>query len=356
MLKKISRSSTLTFLGGLISANAMAGTVTYVPIASDITFFVPVAKVECLTEDVCITWTTKAIDSISSGFTDDPEFNYSDDTNKRHQINTLYYNSQNSDPIRLQCLTGSGVWADVVSSGQSAYSVINSIDSIGQPLNLNYGALQYPVYQHKWPGALLVNATNCQATTTNLSVPTSDAYTYTHTQKSFTLRMVNPVGTVAYVLPPALDSYRLNNGAPNLWQRTLDSVGSSRPTSIQLAVDEQVGRVSNYGTVSASFGSTLDQFACNWYLFIDNVPQRVNGQGVQQVYGRDGGSVPSTKVRKGLRTIKFDRNGLLCYSTGRICNTPLECVNDSIHINASGATGQSNQTNSATKTFQIEVK
>lgn len=276
MLKMNFSFTAITFLGSLLSVTAMAGTVTYVPIAGDVTFFVPVTKVDCGPQDVCITWITQAPAVISSNFTDDPEFNYSDDTNKIHQISTLYYNSPTSLPIKLQCINNSGAWVDISSPGNSSMSVINSTDGYGQPLNLNYNALGFPVYQHRWSGGLLVNSTNCKVTLTDLYSPTTNLYTYKHRQKSLNLRMVNPDGNVAVVMPPSLDSCRINNMALSLWDRSLSCVGSNRPTSIQLAVDETITRASNYGNITLSLNTGVgsgnpDYWDCSYSITVDGV-------------------------------------------------------------------------------------
>lgn len=252
----------------------------YVPVAvDDITIIIPVHKIDCLPEDVCITWTTKTT-SVLTSYTDDAGFNYSDDTNKIHRLDTLYYYSFSSAPLRLQCVIDSyGNWGYVQSSSGDSYaSVINSTDGNGQPLNMNYGALIYPVYQHRWPGNLLVNATNCYATNSALFAPVTNDWTYKHTQKSYQLRVINPDDSLAFIFPPTGDNCRLNNGAPNLWQRTLDCVGSGRPTSLQIAVDESVTRITNYtpltlGINPRTINMAGDGYNCSYAISVDGVPK-----------------------------------------------------------------------------------
>jgi hypothetical protein len=342
---------------------------------SDVIFFVPVIKVDCNSQNVCITWITYSTNVIDSGFTNDPAFNYSDDTNKRHQLNVLYYNSPNSTPIKLQCTNSSGAWVDVVSStGDSPMSVINSKDGAGNPLNLNYGALDYPAYQHNWPGRLLVNATNCQAIVKSLYAPITNDYTYTHTQKSFNLRMINPDGSVANIMPPSSDSCRVNDGAPNLWQRTLDCVGSNRPTSIQLAVDEQMTQQSNWRTVAFVFNTHLpgnyfqsqDLYKCNIYATVDGANINQNSNAVAQA--ADAGQRYYLKTlhvgpHQLSITMGTDQNGNYCFAYGDVygngtytrCGPGTSCPSNTVYlVNPSGNYFPSNTFNVNITTNQAQ--
>ena len=341
----------IILMSGSYTQNAEAGGIKYVPIIlSDITVIIPVQQIDCLPSNTCITWVTQTTNVIQTTFTNDLSFNYADDTNKVHQINTLYYFSQSPSSIRLQCVVdSSGNWADVASStGESSLSVINTVDSNGQPQNINYGALAYPAYQHKWPGSLLVNAKNCLPTTTNLYAPVTNDYTYTHTQKSFTLRMLNPDGSVAFLLPPlpAADTCRVNDGAPNLWQRTLDCVGSSRPTSMVMAVDESITQVTNWRNAAFAFNTHLngpyaisnDIYKCNLMVSVDGAtPQPVatdidSNQAVIYQRLHTGTHVLSI-------TVSTDSNGNACYTYNDAygpnarCNTsPNSCTSNTAYF------------------------
>lgn len=264
-----------------LSADLNAGGVIYVPIAAtDITFFVPVQKIDCLPANICITWINLASSASPSSFTDDPEFNYSDDVNKIHRLSALYFNSPSSNPLQLQCvIDAQGHWDAVKSStNDSSASVIYAKDGFGNPQNINYNATIWPAYQHTWPANLLVNATNCLAQYANLSAPKTYAWTYTHKQISYHLRAVNPDGSVAFILSPSVDNNncRVNDTSLNLWQRTLNCAGSIRTTSFTIAVNETITRVTNLGTLSLQFNANPnDAWICAYHVSVDGVDDGV---------------------------------------------------------------------------------
>jgi len=296
--------------------------------------------------------------STISNFTDDPQFDRNLESNKIHTLTNLHYFTP-STVVVLQCLNSSNTWTTLGNG-----TPFTNPD--GSFTNYNGNTPSRVVYGFNWDGNWINQiANNCNISTTALSAPKTTDWTYSHTQKSLTLRFTDLSGKVFANFNDQERTCFSNDPSTDMWQRFADCNVSSNDQYFAQPIDEQITRVSNYGTISASFGSSADQWSCNWYVFIDGIPQKINAQGVQMVYGRDGGNMPQTKTQKGTHTVKFDRNGLTCYPTGRSCPSASTCVSDSVYVNASSPcngpgfcsnVAQENRTGSATKIFQVEVK
>ena len=294
--------------------------------------------------------------SIASSFTDDAQFDRNLESNKIHNLTALHYYSPQTS-VDLQCLNSSNTWTTLGAGNPS-----RNPDGSLQDFNSNTPGRV--VYAFHWDGNWINQvASNCVITKTALPSPTTTAWVYSHAQSSIKLRFL---AANSGVLPNFNDQERScfwSDTSPDFWQRYADCNVASNDESFDQPINEQITRASNYGTISASFGSSADQWSCNWYVFIDGIPQKVNAQGVQMVYGRDGGNMPQTKIQKGLHTVKFDRNGLTCYPTGRSCPSASTCVSDSVYVNASSPcsgpfacdnAAQENRTGSATKSSRLK--
>jgi len=266
-----------------------------------------------------VSWLTPSIDALQMSFPDDPSFNGSDDSNRNHQLNTLYFYSPGTQPVALQCKNSAGNWVNVQSSsGDSYQSVINTKDGFGNPQNINYNALEFPVYQHRWPGALLVNNTNCKALTTTMYAPVTNAYTYHHMQYSYEVRALNADGGVVSLLPLNADSCRQNNGALNLWQRTAECANPAAQSMV-IAAKEQITREWNFANMIFVFnthrpsfvGASNDQYDCNMNITLDGISQgSVNVSGTTTTWA----PTLSITLRRGNHTLGITAWGCLAYA------------------------------------------
>lgn len=200
-----------------------------------------------------------------TSFADDPGFDRNADSNKIQQLSSLSYYWDDT-AVTLQCLNGAGNWINI-----GVGSVSKNSD--GTLLNFNSKYPDKPVYGHTWSGSSIIQAVAyCRVTKMLISTLKTNDWTYSHYQKSLTLRAVASNG---FVIPNYSDTERAcwgNDPSPDYWQRHNDCNNQSNDVSYLQSVDEEIVRNSNFTQVRVDLNSgSQDIYNCDLDVKMDDV-------------------------------------------------------------------------------------